>query len=1089
VKSTRSRRAGWISLAASAAVVSALTAAPAVADDPNGSPQAQKAPTQAHQSTTGWRAKLPSGALDRATGQAAWFVQFKGTGAADASRRSGPIAAVNAKANAERLSGSVLSSAKAKDTKSTRLYTVSNALPGMGIRADATAIKAIAKRSDVLRVSRIVPKKITNASTAQLTRALDNWHYTNGVGYGVRIGIIDTGLDYTHADFGGPGTPAAYDAALAKETSPDWRSGLSPDGKFKVVDGYDFAGNTYDADPASDNYQPVPHPDSNPIDCNEHGTHVAGTAAGYGVGADGKQFTGDYKKLTGSSLYKMKVGPGMAPRAKLYAFKVFGCEGSTDLVIPALDRALDPNQDGNFSDHLDMINMSLGSDYGSVDDPENAIVNELADNGVLSIISMGNNGDLTDTGGAPGNAESSLAAASSVDEYQLRDGLKVNAPAGVAGISAGQFSVAYDWQNNGPTHAPVTGDVVAIPGANADGCDAFSTSDKAKVAGKVVWLIWDDDDTTRRCGSAARANNAHAAGAIGSIFTSQLNVFGAGITGSADIPVIQLPKSQTDKLQPAVNAGTLNVTFDGKYQATVQDRTPAITDTISSFTSRGPHGSQGGVVKPDVTAPGDTIASAGMGTGNGTLVISGTSMAAPNITGASALVKALHPSYTPGQIKAAVMNTAGSDLWSGESRSGHRYGPARVGAGRVDARRATTTRVLAYVKGDHNPVSASFGAVQAPVDQATVKETRTVTLQNFNSAKKTATLKYDAVVSQPGVSYSVSPTSVTIPARGTKDVTVTMTVTPKALRHSIDPTMAKQQLGEARQYLSDASGHLLVTPYGAPALRVPVYGAAKPVTTTKATAGQGQIDLAGQGVDQGSGSTAFRSFTSVLTLGARSGQLPACSAVVTSGCVDGPTSRSGDLKYVGAGANDDYLWFGISTYGEWANVGNALIPYVDYDVNANGKPDFETFLTNLPATDVLVAETVRLRDDTVVDIEPINFNVGDVDTNVFDSNVALLPVWKAAVKLPRNGTSRTISYTVGMFNGFTGADIDTAEVPSFDAGDPPLRTAGELFLDQGDTSIDYTAASAVEALVIHLHGATTKRAEVVDLPASPGAGG
>ena len=74
-------------------------------------------------------------------------------------------------------------------------------------------------------------------------------------------------------------------------------------------------------------------------------------------------------------------------------------------------------------------------------------------------------------------------------------------------------------------------------------------------------LTFYNDDATRRCGSAGRAANVKNAGAIGAIFTSGLNVFGAGITGDADIPVFQLPKSETDKLQPAVTAGTLNVTF------------------------------------------------------------------------------------------------------------------------------------------------------------------------------------------------------------------------------------------------------------------------------------------------------------------------------------------------------------------------------------------------------------------------------------------------------------------------------------------------------------------------------------------------
>ena len=312
----------------------------------------------------------------------------------------------------------------------------------------------------------------------------------------------------------------------------------------------------------------------------------------------------------------MKVGPGMAPAATLYGLKVFGCEGSTDAVIPALDWALDPNGDGDFSDHLDIINLSLGGDDAPADDPENAVIDELASHGVLSVISAGNAGDITDTGGSPGNAVSSLGVASTVDAYQLRDGLKVNAPSvgrrHRGRPDVGRLRLGETVRRTHRSPAPSA----TIPGANADGCQPFSAADAAKVAGKVAWLEWDDNDATRRCGSAGRAANARTAGAIGAIFTSTQDVFGAGITGDATIPVFQLPKAGTDKLRASAEAGTLNVTFDGALQATIKDINDSITDTLSSFSSRGVHGSIG-VVKPDVAAPGDTIASAGMGTGNG----------------------------------------------------------------------------------------------------------------------------------------------------------------------------------------------------------------------------------------------------------------------------------------------------------------------------------------------------------------------------------------------------------------------------------------------------------------------------------------
>ncbi len=145
-------------------------------------------------------------------------------------------------------------------------------------------MKALASRSDVVKVSRIVPKTATNANTANLVRALQTWKSPGSTGKGVKIAVIDTGLDYTHADFGGKGTVAAYDSALADTTPPAAGARPCPQlGKDKIIGGYDLAGDDYDADPGADTYQPIPHPDPNPLDCNEHGTHVAGTAAGYGV--------------------------------------------------------------------------------------------------------------------------------------------------------------------------------------------------------------------------------------------------------------------------------------------------------------------------------------------------------------------------------------------------------------------------------------------------------------------------------------------------------------------------------------------------------------------------------------------------------------------------------------------------------------------------------------------------------------------------------------------------------------------------------------------------------------------------------------
>ena len=1084
MNSRRLKRRGWVALVAATAAATALgttsvaTAAGSHQDKQLPAPQAH--PFKVH--------GLDMQKLERTPNvRRAVFVQFAGEGAADVASRTGSSkAAAGRRAEVAKQAASAIGKARAADSKAASLFTVANAVPGVGLVTNGAGVKALASMTGVVKVSRIVPKNFENANTAVLVKAIKSWKYAGGTGAGVRVGIIDTGIDYTHADFGGKGTVAAYDAALAVSDKGGWRTKLPKLGKAKILGGYDFAGDAYDAAPTAPSCQPTPSPDGNPLDCNEHGTHVAGTAAGYGVGANGKTFTGNYKKVTPAQLMGMDVGPGMAPAAGLYGLKVFGCEGSTDLVIPALDWALDPNGDGKFGDHLDIINLSLGSDYGNEDDPENAVIDRLAKHGVLSVLSMGNNGDLTDTGGAPGNAVSGLAVASSVDSYQLRDGIQVTAPSDVAGIVAGQMSIAYDWANS----TPVSGNVAAIPGANEDGCDALSTEDAAKVDGKVAWLVWDDNDATRRCGSVGRSANVKAAGAIGAVFTSSVEVFGAGITGDADIPVFQVPKSSTDELQAAVDAGTLDVTFDGTLQATIKDVNPAISDTLSSFSSRGTHGSIG-VVKPDVAAPGDTIASAFVGSGNGVAAFSGTSMASPLTAGLSAIVKSRHPAWTPLMVKAAVMNNATHDVTTGNSHSGFKYGPARVGAGRVDALAASKASVLAYVNTPANAVSASFGPVEAPIDGGKVTKTKRLVVQNTGGKSVTVKLAYQSVIATPGVTYKVSPSTLTVPGGSSRKATVTMVIRPMSLRHTLDPSMeAEQFLGAdlyPRQYVADSSGRLLVTPRGKSALRVPVYGAAKPVSTTTAAATATDITLTGGGFNQGTAMEQQASIATVMQLGATSGRLPTCGKGDDPiGCVSSATERAGDIKQIGAGTYDDMLWFGVSTYGDWANVGNTLSPDIYFDTTEDGQPDFETFVSNVAGTDLLMAFTYDLNSGDLVDLEPVNFYSMEQDTNVFDTNVIVLPVWKGAVGLPESVgvTSAPITYEVGTYYGYTGEWIDDVmSTGTFDAGTPELATNLPYYLDADGESIPYTAqSSGVQALVFHMFGQKGSRSEVLTLP-------
>ena len=230
----------------------------------------------------------------------------------------------------------------------------------------------------------------------QLVNAVKTWEQTGKTGKGVNIAVVDTGLDYTHADFGGAGTTEAYQTALNSTADPltDPKVSKLLD-KTKFKGGYDYAGATYNPNTGNNN----PTPDANPIDGQggHHGTHVAGTALGYGVKADGtsgKTDTAGYQKLTAGDIASWKIGPGAAPEAGIYSYKVFGDNGgTTDLVLEALDGIAKHNTEaevnGDESSRISIVSMSLGGSFGASDDPENVAVDNLTADNVLSVIAAG----------------------------------------------------------------------------------------------------------------------------------------------------------------------------------------------------------------------------------------------------------------------------------------------------------------------------------------------------------------------------------------------------------------------------------------------------------------------------------------------------------------------------------------------------------------------------------------------------------------------------------------------------------------------------------------------------------------------------
>jgi hypothetical protein len=240
-------------------------------------------------------------------------------------------------------------------------------------------------------------------------------------GAGVRIGLIDRGIDYTHADFGGLGTPAAYAA-----NNPT----LIETGSFptaKVIGGYDFAGDAYDANATG--ARAIPAPDPDPLECRTvpagtaapayigQGTHVAGLMAGYGVTSSGATYRGPY--TPDSNTATMRISPGVAPEATIYALKVFGCTGATTLLTAAIDRALDPNNDGNTADHLDVLVISLGTPFGSPDDPDALAIDNAVRSGVVVVVAAGDTENTFYSVNSPASARLAIAVGATNNSAQV----------------------------------------------------------------------------------------------------------------------------------------------------------------------------------------------------------------------------------------------------------------------------------------------------------------------------------------------------------------------------------------------------------------------------------------------------------------------------------------------------------------------------------------------------------------------------------------------------------------------------------------------------------------------------------------------
>ena len=604
--------------------------------------------------------------------------------------------------------------------------------PALIVAANDATLAALKLNSNVERVLPLRDFELHVADVNDYIKAAPV-NANGNTAAGQKVAVLDTGIDYTHKVFGGEGTVEAYEAAQADPASVAWPQG-------QVQGGYDYIRN--DADPIEND------PNFSEGNATSHGTSVSHSVT------------------------------GIAPDVELFVYSVCGGGCPYAAQINALEAAMDPNGDGDLSDRVDVINMSLGGEFGDTytEDGTQYLIQRAVRLGTNVVISAGNDGDHPFRIGGPSTTPNALSVGA-MTHPTLEQGV-------ASGTLAGE-DVVVQPASFGPQGVVemsiVLGDVVyPEEAAIQNGCDVGD--DKANpyasldFTGKTVLI------DRGACAFTEKVLNAQEQGAEFVIIANN-NDDGtpAPMGGSSDAVTIR---------SISVNFATGTAIKDG-IKAVSQDTLDFkvelfnVAGAVAGFSSRGP--SMDGLLKPEITAPGTSIMVAATGTQDKLAPATGTSFSGPITAGAVALVREARPELSAHEVKAILMNTADLNV-TVDPLTLNPDSPlapiSLIGAGLVDVEKAIASPAVAMV---HHP---EFNTKQAALSfgfdvlEEVTSYTKKVEVNNHSDEERIYELSLNARYANDAETGALSwefPSEVKVPANGSVEFDVTVTIDPALL--------------------------------------------------------------------------------------------------------------------------------------------------------------------------------------------------------------------------------------------------------------------------------------------------------------------